>query len=149
MTHIEPTELTLAELIEVHNQIAERPIKKFASKAKGAAKVEKLLEEQGKELLRSFPNDPNDNTREIHVVVSQTAEPATDTPKRRGPKPTYSDGAKITVLVANPKRDGSKAQKRFDLYRSGMTVAEFLAAGGVRGDLVWDVEHDHISIEEE
>ncbi len=38
-------------------------------------------------------------------------------------------GSVITVKSrANPKRDGSKAHQRFALYRSGMTVGDYVRA---------------------
>lgn len=46
----------------------------------------------------------------------------------------------------NPKRKGSKSAKRFDLYRDGMTALEFIQAGGTRGDLNWDSQHEHITL---
>ena len=53
----------------------------------------------------------------------------------------------VTVLVdANPKRAGSAAHARFDLYTSGQTVAEALAAGVIGGDLFHDVGHSFIAI---
>lgn len=54
--------------------------------------------------------------------------------------------APITALVAdNPKR-GTCAE-RFALYfQKGMTVGKFLAAGGQKRDLAWDVRHEFIKI---
>ena len=60
---------------------------------------------------------------------------------KKGPAPTHSDDAKITILTEdkkNPKREGTAAHARFALYRDGMTVAEFIKAGGTRADLAWD-----------
>lgn len=57
---------------------------------------------------------------------------------KRGPAPEFADDMVIDVLVANPKKNGSAARVRFDLYKNGMTVAQFLAAGGTRADLAWD-----------
>lgn len=48
--------------------------------------------------------------------------------------------------LENPKRKGSKSAARFALYTNGMTVAEFLKAGGTRGDINWDVAHEHIEL---
>lgn len=52
----------------------------------------------------------------------------------------------ISVKVAdNPKR-GTCAE-RFALYfQKGMTVGKFLAAGGQKRDLAWDVRHGYISL---
>ena len=43
------------------------------------------------------------------------------------------DTRTITMLVKkNPKRPGTKAWKKFDLYKGKKTVQEYLAAGGKR-----------------
>ena len=55
--------------------------------------------------------------------------------------------AVIKVLVEkNPKRATSAAGKRFDLYKPGMTVAQFLLSGGWRADLVWDAKQGFIEV---
>lgn len=51
------------------------------------------------------------------------------------------------LRLENPKRKGSKSAARFALYTNGMTVAEFIKAGGTRGDINWDVAHEHIKLE--
>lgn len=53
----------------------------------------------------------------------------------------------ITVLVdGNPKRPWGAAYRRFDLYWTGMTVGEFLEAGGTRADLWYDQDHGFIRV---
>jgi hypothetical protein len=76
------------------------------------------------------------------------AKPAKPAAKgaRRGPAPEYADTQVITLLVANPKRPGSKAFARYANYKDGMTVAQALAAGLTREDFRWDVEKGHIAI---
>jgi len=55
--------------------------------------------------------------------------------------------AVITILViANPKRQGTLACQRFDLYKDGMTVAEYIEAGGRTGDVNYDVAENYISL---
>ena len=70
-------------------------------------------------------------------------------PAARAPAPAAApDGRRITVLApTNPKRPGSAAHARFALYRTGMTVAEFVAAGGRAVDLNWDVPHKFIRVD--
>ena len=66
------------------------------------------------------------------------------TMKRRTP---LVNSQVITLLVdGNPKRPWGAAHRRFDLYWTGMTVGEFLAAGGTRGDLWYDHDHGFIRI---
>lgn len=54
----------------------------------------------------------------------------------------------IKVLVeSNPKRKGTLAYTRFELYRSGMTVAEYITAGGRTGDVNHDVTEGYIELQ--
>jgi hypothetical protein len=54
----------------------------------------------------------------------------------------------ITLLVTdNPKRKGTLAFDRFALYKNGMTVAEYIAAGGRTGDVNHDVSEGYISVQ--
>jgi len=69
--------------------------------------------------------------------------------------PNARDGRVISLLVDhNPKRVGSASRARFDLYRNGQTAAEYVAACIAVGqprhkalaDLIWDVNHQFISL---
>jgi hypothetical protein len=83
------------------------------------------------------------------VLIRPPAEPKAKREPSGAPKAHISDAAVITLLVEkNPKRPTAAAWARFELYRSGQTVAEFLAAGGTKGDLSWDRVHDFIRIDE-
>ena len=67
--------------------------------------------------------------------------------KAAGRPSQLKDNAVIRVLKAkNPKRSGSAAHARFDLYKKDMTVAEFLAAGGWRADISWDLRQGFIEV---
>lgn len=60
----------------------------------------------------------------------------------------YNTDFKIVRLVAgNPKRGASRA--RFDLYfdQAVKTVGDFLARGGLRADLQWDIERGFIALD--
>ena len=58
-----------------------------------------------------------------------------------------SHDAVMTVLVTdNPKRPGSQARRRFDRYKTGMTVEEFLDAGGLLTDIYYDIGHGFIAV---
>jgi hypothetical protein len=62
-------------------------------------------------------------------------------------KALFTEDSVITLKVAkgeNPKR--GTAADRFDLYRSGMTVKAYIAAGGQRRDVVWDQHQAWISV---
>lgn len=57
------------------------------------------------------------------------------------------DGVIKVLTAKNPKRSTSAAGKRFDLYKPGMTVDKFLAAGGLRADISWDLKQGFIEIQ--
>jgi hypothetical protein len=60
----------------------------------------------------------------------------------------YPKNSVITVLATeNPKNKGTLAFQRFALYQSGMTIAEYVAAGGRTGDIKNDVASQYISVE--
>lgn len=88
------------------------------------------------------------------AAVEAKAAPAKSTKKaapapveKAGPgrKSAFNDGMKITVLVKeNPKR--AKAAERFALYKNGLTIADYVAAGGTLADVRWDVKQSFISV---
>ena len=50
------------------------------------------------------------------------------------------------AVIANPKRPNTLACARFELYKNGMTVAEYVAAGGRTGDVLHDVAQGFITL---
>ena len=59
----------------------------------------------------------------------------------------YTQSSIITVKVsANPKRKNTLAFKRFELYKSGMTIADYVKAGGRTGDINYDVIAGFITV---
>lgn len=81
------------------------------------------------------------------IVRKAAAPPRTS----RGPRRTVSvkrtDPRRIVWVGPNPKKQGSASYDRFALYREGMTVQEFLEAGGTTGDVKWDTERGFIKLE--
>lgn len=56
--------------------------------------------------------------------------------------------AKITWLVTeNPRSKGRATYDRFQAYLGTPSVADYLAAGGTRGDLNWDLRAGYLTIE--
>lgn len=76
------------------------------------------------------------------------AAPVTLTPARKRMQYTHRlDPRVITQVVPNPKKPGSKAHARYALYREGMTVTEFMAAGGTSADVKYDADHGFIRVD--
>jgi len=66
---------------------------------------------------------------------------------KRGRAGQFGPEMKIKVLAdKNPKREGSAASERFELYGKNKTVESFLAAGGSSRDLAYDVTHGHVEV---
>lgn len=57
-----------------------------------------------------------------------------------------ADGKIALVEKDNPKRKGSRAHKRYELYRKHKTVASYLKAGGKRSSLRYDEKHGYIKL---
>ena len=77
-------------------------------------------------------------------VTAKPEKPATPKPAPKASKPgAMSDDAVITVLVDSfPHRAGSQAEAKSALLKTGMTVAEYQAAGsglGLSGK--WHIAH--------
>lgn len=50
------------------------------------------------------------------------------------------------IMEKNPKAKGSDSYVRFRLYKVGMTVAEYIEAGGKFADIKWDEPRGYISL---
>lgn len=62
-------------------------------------------------------------------------------------KDAEEDKRKITLITKdNPKREGSAAFDRFELYKKHKTVAAFYEAGGSSADLRYDEKAGHIKV---
>jgi len=66
----------------------------------------------------------------------------------RGRKPAFDKDAKITVVSEkNPRRPGCPGHASFEVYKNGMTVAEYLdTPQGETCHLRWDVDHGFITL---
>ena len=59
----------------------------------------------------------------------------------------YAPEAVITVMAKeNPKREGSKAHKEFELYKKAKTVADYVRLGGTLGYLNYDASAGFIKV---
>lgn len=131
-----PEDITLSGtvLVAVYNALTNANLKKFETRQVG---VERLL--------KHLPEFAQKAAPPINEEKSVDTNTETKTTGKRGRKGRFEGEMTITVLAdKNPKREGTKAHQRFALYRSGMKVSEFIAAGGGVNDLAWDSEHGFI-----
>ena len=117
---------TLAELGEIYNSAADRPIKKFQDKATGRAKIDALAKE--KDLVLSA------NGEKLVAPQKRTAARRATSPRGRV---RYTDDM---IIVVDRRPDPKKITKRdpYKIYRTGITVADALSRGVTRRDINWD-----------
>ena len=83
------------------------------------------------------------------VVKPKAKKPKVMDPKLFKGTYKYDRDARIQILVPkNPKREGSGGYKRFELYKSGMKIRDFLEKGGKTIDLDWDRERGFVATED-
>jgi hypothetical protein len=94
---------------------------------------------------------PNEDGQLVETQEETSTQAETTQSRKRGKRELNLDDPflKQEIVIkaqSNPKRKGSKAFQRFELYAPNMTVADFLKAGGTRGDINWDSQHEHIEL---
>lgn len=125
-------------LAAIYNLVAERPVSKFSDHSTAVKRTLAALEARSRDFVVGDDG--------LVRLVDAGATP------RSG-----RDGDERTITVVaekNPKAKGSKSERRFALYRTGMTVGEYITAASKLGggrrkavrDLTWDSTHDFIKI---
>ena len=92
------------------------------------------------------PDDIGDAATKI-----ATSEPEVPHKPARKEKGSYtyrpSESAIIVKVVnGNPKRAGTAAHTRFNLYTTGISVGEYIKAGGTMDDIYWDIGRAYIVV---
>lgn len=145
----EPTQLGLNEVLTM--------LKNRAARAGATDRAQYLLEfliaqiDEGEvEMATKKSTKPaaKKAAPEAKAAPAKSTKKSTPAPvEKAGPgrKSAFNDSMKITVLSKeNPKR--AKAAERFALYKNGMTIGDYVAAGGTLADVRWDVKQSFISV---
>ena len=105
--------------------------------------LKKLLGERFRVVPRGYTAiDPVTNK-----LRPEATPPTTEPPRSRfATRAPRSDPRRITAVQANPKRPGSAAFTRYELYRIGETVDQFLALGGIHADVAHDEARGYITL---
>jgi hypothetical protein len=89
------------------------------------------------------------------VRTPATALPSTKatktSPKSSSPASSskFHGGERIYRIVKkNPRKEGTWGWKSFQLIKDGMTVDQYIKAGGRKNDLQWDVDHKFVELKE-
>ena len=151
------TNMTTAELVTFYNTNSGKPaIKKFSDRAtaeKRCAALPPVKVETTPVRIDSrvkLPVAPAPKSKSPKKVVSQGEKVAPAPAKKvvsQGEKVVAHNsvlGLKIKVIAkTNPKK--GTAALRYDLYEDGMTVEEYVSAGGQVRDVCWDRKQGWIS----
>jgi hypothetical protein len=140
-------ELTPLQMAELHNQLpGVRPVTRFSDRSTAQARLRLALERAGMKLARTERVPIADGGARIVPVDAAS--------NLRGPGACLR---RITVLATEcPKRRGSASAVRWALYRSGMTIEEYIVAATATGvsrpkarrDVYHDRDQGFISISE-
>jgi hypothetical protein len=132
-------------LLALYNRNSEIPKREFATQEEAAESIKALLSDFS---LEAIPMKRNQKTEETASQAETEAGTEQTEKKTRASSPRIPKEAKIKLkATANPKRAGSEAHKRFALYVDGMTVGDFLEAGGLMGDINFDLGKGFIEVE--
>ncbi len=80
------------------------------------------------------------------MATKSATQPKGEATPATKPRTALPEGRIKVLAKENPKRVGSASRERFSLYRNGMSVTEFLKAGGSRADIRWDIKHGFIEV---
>jgi hypothetical protein len=130
--------------------------KRAAQMAKGETmkkeeKVTKKVEEKevktkAEKPVKEKASKKEKSTKKEKPTKGKAVKGKKEKKERKSRGPVVIDG-KITVLAKeNPKRKGTNAFKKFELYKKHKNIASFLEAGGKRSSLRYDEKHGYIKI---
>ena len=132
-------ELTPPQMVELYCQLpGVTPVSRFSDRTTGKARLRLALERTEMKLARG-----EGGARIVPLAAVNAA---------RGPGALQR---RITVLATtNPKRPSGASHARFALYRTGMTMAEYVEAAVRTGvsrpkalkDIYHDRDHGHIAV---
>jgi len=101
-------------------------------------------EEINKKAKKTLTEKPMKKKKGKEMKATKTSKKEKRERKSRGSR--IADG-KITLIEKdNPKRKGSRAHKRYELYRRNKSIADYLKAGGKRSTLRYDEKHGYIKL---
>jgi hypothetical protein len=129
----------------VFNKNCQIPVREFTTQEEAVERTSQFLKDyfhlQENIMAKRQPNPENAETTAAETAA--TEQPAKAERASRIPKDTV-----IKLLAtSNPKRSGSAAHTRFAFYQDGMTVGQFLEAGGTMADINFDAAKKFISLE--
>lgn len=116
----------------------------MAKREELAAKIaaEKEAKKAAKKAAKEKTKESSKTAKKEKTKKDKTGKKAKK--ERKDRRPRVIDGKIALLEKTNPKREGSKAHKRYELYKKHKTIAGYLEAGGKRSTLRYDEKHGFI-----
>ena len=132
-------------LVEVYNNCADKPVKKFTDNKTGASRIFKLAQDIH---VESTPFDEVD-AKPVEVVASSAAKAGAKKPRGK-----FVDKCIKVLVDENPRRAGGHGHKMMEwllaenkkLGGGIIEYADYVAAGGRPQDLQWDLDRNWVEI---
>jgi len=152
--------VTRQQMVMLYNQfLGKEPIKGFRDKATAAKALMALAQAKAVSMIEKESENPmSDVAEEVKAVAPKKAKvvkaakaEAAEGNGRRGRNSMF-DGRKFKAkdgLTTNPRRAGTNGFISFEILLAnpdGMQYEDYLAAGGRRVDLAWDLAHDNVAV---
>ena len=145
------TTLSIRNLSVLATKAAGKPVSRSADKLAAIARLNKFLAEvlnkadvtsELKAILSAG------NLAEAESVLAAIMNPPKEKARKGAGRKSSFQGQKLFPLAQeNPRRKGSFGWRSFEVLRQkpGIEYAEFLADGGRRVDLAWDIKHGYVT----
>lgn len=131
---------TTAGLVKFYNEHSgSRAIVKFSDRLTAERRVAELIKAHNE---LAGPTSKETKTKKMtEAPTAPTTEKST-----RGRTSTLAGKTIVKLSAENPRREGTNGWKSWNLISEGMTYEQFIAAGGRRVDLAWDIKAGHIEL---
>jgi len=134
-------------LVDTYNNIANKPVKKFADNKKGA---ERIL----KEVSRMQPETPmfDKGEQPVDAITDNVVEvkvKSVNDKKKRGRASGYEGKMIKAACDKNPRRENTHGFNSMAILLNAdgpVSYEDYLHAGGRRQDLAWDIEKGYAKV---
>jgi hypothetical protein len=135
--------LSMSQAVEIYNHHtpAENAIKKFTDRPTANKRLWALAEARA--LAPKEPSTPQEKIVSEEKVVEKAAG-------ARGRKTVFEGHIIKSTKAENPRREGTNGHKSMAIILAfgdkGVSYADFIAAGGRRVDLAWDLDKGNVTV---
>lgn len=132
-----------ADLVKFYNENSgsSKPITKFKDRATAEKRVN--------ELIKAHNELAGGNSKTPAKTPKASKATATGAVKEKGERGRKSDGAGKTIhklVKDNPRREGTRAWKVWELITPGMKYEDYMSKGGDNRDLMHEVKRGRVEL---